>query len=193
MMRRPGKHLVWLVALPLLAGLFACAPKGTPVDPVNRNPEPAPPPATAAQLPAFFLRAVDLRVHPATRYVQERGELRLEARIELLDAFNEPIKDVGVLSIELRTLNEDGQLVVGDQDRRDYQWNFDITTREAQQGYWDPIARSYILPLKLDARDADLPTRRTVLLVTFQPAWPGSDTVPRNEARPQPVEIPRDW
>jgi len=174
------------------AGLSACAPKGTPVDPVNRKPEP-PRLATAAQMPAFFLRAVDLRVHPATRYVREAGELRLEARVELLDQFNEPIKDVGVLSIELRMLNEEGQLVVGDQERRDYRWTFDISSREAQQGYWDPIARSYILPLKLDERDADLPGQRTVLLVTFQPAWPGSDTVPRNEARRRPVEVRRAW
>lgn len=191
------RRVFMILVLLLGTGLSACAPKGTPVDPGTRNP--APPEKVpgveggADALPGFFLRAVDLRVHPATRYVREAGELRLEARIELLDEFNEPIKDVGVLSIELRTLNEDGQLVVGEPDRQDYRWNFDISTRQAQAGYWDPIARSYILPLKLDERDADLPGKRTVLLVTFQPAWPGSDTVPRNQARRRPVEIRRNW
>ncbi|MEM1353386.1 MAG: hypothetical protein AAGH88_00735 [Planctomycetota bacterium] len=176
----------------LAAGLAGCEPKGTQVNPVNRNPDP-PASVDAAHLPAFFPHAVDLRVHPATRYVQEAGELRLEARIELLDQFNEPIKDVGVFAIELKTLNEEGLLVVGEGDRRDYQWNFEISTRQAQADYWDPIARSYILPLQLDERDTDLPGRRTVLLVTFQPAWPGSDVVPRNEARRRPVEIRRRW
>lgn len=175
----------------LLAG---CAPKGTPVNADDRTPMPAPtPPRRGAQLPDFYLHAVDLRVHPATRYVREAGELRLETRVELLDQFNEPIKDVGELVVELRTLDDDGRLVVEGADRRDHRWSFDISTREAQLSYWDPIARAYILPLKIDGRDDDLPGKRTVLLVTFQPAWPGADVVPRSEERRKPVEIRRVW
>jgi hypothetical protein len=136
---------------------------------------------------------VDVRVHPATRYVREAGELRLETRVELLDQFGEPIKDVGTIVVELRTLDEEGRLIVSGPDRRDYRWTFDISTRDAQLNYWDPIARSYILPLKIDERDQELPEQRTVLLVTFEPAWPGADVVPSNEDRRRPVEIRRDW
>ena len=124
--------------------------------------------------------------------MKERKELRLEARVELLDEFNEPTKDVGTLVIELRLLDGNGKLILDDAGRqRGFRWSFDLTTKENQQKLWDPIARAYVLPLKIGEGDTDLPNFRTVLVATFQPAWPDKPTLPKGER--QPVEIRTDW
>eukprot|EP00752_Nemacystus_decipiens_P014095 g12531.t1 len=142
--------------------------------------------------PKWFPSAADVRVHPASRYVKERDELRLEARIELLDEFNEPIKDVGTLVVELRLLDRQGKLILDENGRqRGFRWSFDLTRKEQQQLLWDPIARAYVLPLKIGDSDTDLPQFRTVLVTTFQPAWPNKPMLPEGER--QPVEIRTDW
>lgn len=181
------------LTLTALIGLFliACAPKGQRVDPDTRRVD-----EHAAgqdkQWPKWFPLAADVRVHPASRYVKERGELRLEVRIELLDEFKEPTKDVGTLVVELRLIDANGKLILDESGRqRGFRWSFDLTTKEQQQKHWDPIARAYVLPLKIGGRDTDLPQFRTVLATTFQPAWPGKPTLPKGER--QPVEIRTDW
>lgn len=152
-------------------------------------------PATGAEeggIPKWFPHAVDVRVHPASRYVIEREALRLEARIELLDQFNEPIKDVGRLVVELRLLDANGRIIEDAQGRqRGFRWAFDLTTEQSQRELWDPIARAYVLPLKIS--DEDVPEFRTVLSVTFEPAWPGMPTLPRGDRARKPVEIRTDW
>lgn len=179
------------LAIAMLLCLSACAPKGAAVDDDRRVDEQA-----AAeqdkQIPKWFPCASDVRVHPASRYVKERDELRLEARVELLDQFNEPIKDVGKLVVELRALDRNGQLVFDDAgQQRGFRWSFDLTTKESQGELWDPIARAYVLPLKIGPADTDLPRFRTVLTATFEPAWPNKPMLPEGER--QPVEIRTDW
>ena len=170
---------------------LGCASKGGRVDPDTRQIDPLPADADG-KLPAWFPHAVDVRVHPASRYVRERGDLRLEARIELLDQFNEPIKDVGRFVVELRLLDKAGKMILDEQGRqRGFRWAFDLTTPEAQQDLWDPIARAYLLPLKIGEADADFPDYRTVLSVVFEPAWPGVPTLPTGERKA--VEIRTDW
>ena len=177
--------------LALLAILVACEPKGKPVNPEDRRID-----QQAAeqkeQWPEWFPCAADVRVHPASRYVKEREALRLEARIELLDEFNEPIKDIGKLVVELRLLDRNGELILDEDGRqRGFRWSFDLTTKEEQQKHWDPIARAYVLPLKIGPADTDLPEFRTVLFATFEPAWPDKPMLPQGER--QPVEIRTDW
>lgn len=182
----------WLV-LALLAALMGCGPKGRDVDPDTRKVIPGSGEAND-QWPGWFPHAVDVRVHPASRYVKERASLRLEARIELLDQFNEPIKDVGQMVVELRLLDANGRIILDEQGRqRGFRWTFDLTSPEKQKECWDPIARAYILPLKIDEADADFPNFRTVLRVTFDSAWPGMPTLPKGEKARQPVEIRTDW
>jgi hypothetical protein len=175
----------------LLCGLVGCAPKGSAVNPEDRRVDDE---ATAQQdvWPTWFIRAEDVRVHPASRYVKERDALRLEARVELLDAFNEPVKDVGVLIVELRLIDRNGQIILdADGRQRGFRWSFDLTTQAQQEKHWDPIARAYVLPLKIGPNDIDLPQYRTVLDATFQPAWPNQPMLPEGER--QPVEIRTDW
>lgn len=170
--------------------LVGCGSKGSVVDADRRVDQDAT--EQDKQWPKWFPSAVDVRVHPASRYVKERGELRLEARIELLDEFKEPIKDVGVLVVELRLLDRNGKLVFDEAGRqRGFRWSFDLAAKENQQKLWDPIARAYVLPLKIGDGDTDLPQLRTVLVTTFQPAWPGKPALPEGER--QPVEIRTDW
>lgn len=175
-------------------GLFVgCSPKGTPVDPETRVPVEAGSEDSKAW-PKWFPHAVDVRVHPASRYVKERDDLRLEARIELLDQFNEPTKDVGKLTVELRLLGDNGRILRDEQGRqRGFRWEFDLTTKKKQDEHWDPIARAYVLQLQINKEDLDLPKYRTVLRVTFEPAWPGLPTLPQGERAQQPVEIRTDW
>jgi len=180
-----------VLLLPVLV-FTACAPKGVPVNPDTRQAQPED--AEKQDWPRWFPHAVDVRVHPASRYVKEREDLRLEARIELLDQFNEPIKDVGYLMVELRLLDADGRIVMDAQGRqRGFRWAFDLTTQEHQLEFWDPIARAYMLPLKIGPQDADLPKYRSVLLVTFDPTWPDLPTLPTGERARQPVEIRTVW
>ncbi len=176
-----------------------CAPKGTPVDPDTRAARPGDD-NNASALPRWYPHAVDLRVHPASRYVLEdkfrEGEkdLLLEARIELLDEFNEPVKDTGRFVIELRLLNDNGRIVLDAEGRqRGFRWAFDLTSAEAQRDHWDPIARAYVFSLKIDPEEKDLTEFRTVLRVTFDPAWPDMPTLPTGEKARQPVEIRTDW
>lgn len=174
----------------LIVSLAGCGSKGSVVDPDRRVDQDAA--DQDKQWPTWFPCATDVRVHPASRYVKEREELRLEARVELLDEFNEPTKDVGTLVVELRLLDRNGKLILDDAGRqRGFRWSFDLTTKENQKKLWDPIARAYVLPLKIGESDKDLPEFRTVLVATFQPAWPDKPRLPKGER--QPVEIRTDW
>lgn len=177
------------------AWLFGCAPKGSAMDPATRTPVQGTPGGTPARdrLPGWFPRAVDLRVHPATRYVQEEDELILEARIELLDQSGEPIKDVGLFVCEVGQVDSNGEIVMVGGRQRVLHFELDVTTAEHHAEYWDPVARAYVLPLKVDEADADLPTGVTRLWVTFRPAWPGSAELPPSTESRGPVDIRVDW
>lgn len=181
---------VWLGLAGLMTG---CEPKGTPVDGQTRLPREGAE-GEAEAWPGWFPRAVDVRVHPASRYVKEGEALRLEARVELLDQFNEPIKDVGKLAVELRVVGEGGRIVRDAQGRqRGFRWDFDLTTRAKQEAHWDAIARAYVFQLQIDPQDADVTEYRTLLRATFDPSWPGRPTIPTGDREQQAVEIRTDW
>jgi len=174
--------------------LMSCAPKGTHVDPGSRQSVPPPTENTqAAGTPNWFPHAVDLRLHPATRFTQEEGTLRLKARVELLDQMDEPIKDVGRFVCELAQVDEDGNTVVTSGGRRRVlHWEFDVKTLQEHETYWDPVARAYLLPLNIPEEDHDLPHTHTQLLVTFRPAWPGADVLPTGQRGREPIDIRGD-
>ena len=186
-----------------LINIGCAAPKGSEVDPDTRR-------ASASQgtdsvkMPTWFPHAVELRVHPASRYVWEdldkdngQKELVLEVRVELIDQFGEPIKDVGRFAVDLRLVDENDQMIrdtKGDPIGYDFSFEeFDVRTEASQRERWDPIARAYILPLKIDPRDADFAKQRTVLWVRFEPAWPGMPLLPTGENARKPVKIRQDW
>lgn len=187
----PAKISWFSLVVAILVCVVGCAPKGAEVNPDDRRIDQGAA-AHDQQWPTWFPCAVDVRVHPASRYVKERDEFRLEARIELLDEFNEPTKDVGKLTVEIRVLDRNGQLVFDDAGRqRGFRWSFDLTKKEKQAELWDPIARAYVLPLKIGTADADLPQFRVILTATFEPAWPDKPMLPKGER--EPVEIRTDW
>lgn len=184
----PASLLVFIVFISL-----GCTPKGSPVVEGSRTLQPREAHADM-DWPAWHPHAVDVRTHPASRYVKKDDQLQLEARVELLDQFNEPTKDVGQLKIELRLLDANGQVVRDDQGRqRGFWWDYDLRTPEQQQLHWDPIARAYIFGLKISPEEKDLLEYRTVLRVTFDPAWPGKPTLPTGERSRKPLEIRAEW
>jgi hypothetical protein len=194
-MRSLWRDIPAVVLLAAFVATAGCAPKGSAMNPGTRTPvQGTPGPAAErARLPEWFPRAVDLRVHPATRYVQERDELILEARIELLDQAGEPIKDIGRFVCELGQVDSNGEVVLVEGRQRVLHFELDVTTAEQHAEYWDPVARAYVLPLKVGLADADLPTGLTRLWVTFRPAWPGSAELPPSTGSRGPVDIRVDW
>ncbi|MFI4860977.1 MAG: hypothetical protein ACIAXF_09885 [Phycisphaerales bacterium JB063] len=190
------QYVMRIVVAGVLLGVacVGCAPKGEAIDPNTRLPRPGAGdgPGRAA-LPAWFPRAVDVRVHPATRYVVDHDELILEARVELLDQSGEPIKDVGRFVCELGAVGEDGAVAVVEGRPRVIHFELDVLSAEDHAEYWDPIARSYVLPLRVGEVDADMAGGVSRLWVTFEPAWPGAGVVPDGESDRGPVDVRVDW
>jgi len=174
--------------------MAGCVPKGSSVNPGTRTPITSGSPSDGTNAgPAWFPRAVDLRVHPATRYIEDHGELLLEARVELLDQQGEPIKDVGRFICELGEVDGNGNIVTVGGRQRVLHFELDVLTPEQHAEYWDPVARAYIVPMQVGPADRDFTTGLTRLWVTFRPAWPGADQVPASTADRVPVEIRVDW
>ena len=182
----------------LSLGLTACAPKGSPVVDGSRELE-AQDPQKEKDWPAWYPHATDIRVHPASRYIkvkdkEQKDQLQLEARIELLDQFNEPIKDVGLMKIELRMLDANGRIVQDDKGRqRGFRWERELLTAKDQSDYWDPIARAYRFGLIIKPFEQNLLEYQTVLRVTFEPAWPDQPKLPRGDSAQRPLNIRSVW
>ena len=189
---RNGKWVVVVLLLALCLVGVACAPKGGVIDAQSRTPVGRGDDGVAA-MPVWFPRAVDVRVHPATRYVVDRGELILEARIELLDQAGEPIKGVGQFICEIGAVDAAGEIETVNGRLRLIHFDLDVMTPEEHAEYWDPVARAYVLPLKVGAADADLAGGLTRMWVSFRPAWPGSSVIPEGEGRRDSVDVRVDW
>ncbi|XAL97953.1 hypothetical protein OT109_10110 [Phycisphaeraceae bacterium D3-23] len=190
---RDAVRAVMMSGLLLVAGA-ACAPKGGPIDPDTRTPRTGPGDVPRRMaMPDWFPRAVNVRVHPATRYVVDHDELILEARIELLDQSDEPIKDVGRFICELASVDDNGEVEVVNGRPRLIHFELDVLTAEDHAEYWDPIARAYVLPLEVGPTDIEMAGGLSRLWVTFEPAWPGAGVVPSGEADRGPVDVRVDW
>lgn len=134
-----------------------------PIGCETKGPDRRPPSGGDRSSDGWRPEAVALRIYPATRFVRERDTSMLEARVELFDAMGDSVKDSGRLRFELFDRGtgpgvEAGPLL--------YSWDIDVLTLEAQQQYYDPITRAYLLRLRLDSAEV---TRQEVLLrVTLQ-------------------------
>ena len=147
--------------LAILCGIsaIACAPgcvmKG----------EPAPPPSTAANanLAAWQIMPVQMRVLPSTRFVQLDKQILLESRVEFQDELQDTIKAAGTFQFEVFAVNRQGQLI---ESQKLFSWKLDVLTREANKEFYDPVTRAYLFRLEVD----QLPTlQRVALRVTFVP------------------------
>lgn len=122
--------------------------------------------SVAALQGTWDIRPARMRVYPTTRFVREASQGLLEARIELLDELDDPVKGVGEFHIELLSLNARGE--TGD---RLYLWTVPMHTQAQNKEYWDAVSRTYLFRLKID--DAGMATDRMGLRVRFNPAVRG--------------------
>lgn len=90
-----------------------------------------------------------MRIYPATRFVQDQGQLVLEARIELLDAMGDSIKGAGRFHFELIGPPHLGRSV---SDRKLYSWDVPLLSLEDQQRAYDRVTRTYLFRLKMDQK-----------------------------------------
>jgi len=139
----------WTLFILLLMSLGGCTSKGQ---------QPAGDGAPLAG--AWQPQPVAMRVYPATRFMQRRGQPLLEARVELFDAMNDSIKGSGTFRFELY----DGQ-GASDEPQRLYTWDVEVLSFSAHQQHYDPITRTYVFPLRLD--DLAVAQRKTLLRVVL--------------------------
>jgi len=110
-------------------------------------------------------RAVALRIYPSTRFVEERGDKLLEARIELFDEMGDSVKAAGRVHFELHPVGEEGSAAIGE---RLYAWDIDLLTLDDHREYYDPIIRGYVFRLKIGNFDpARHSTRLTAVFTTI--------------------------
>jgi len=126
---------------------------------------------------------VRIRVYPSSRFTTEQVSqtVVLEARIELLDDMDDPIKGVGQFHFELLGKPGRGRTAL---DRRLYSWDVAVFTLEQQTRRYDKVTRTYLFRLKGD--EPFLPSKDTTLKAVFVPptgrtledqiAFPGTST-----------------
>jgi hypothetical protein len=121
--------LLSLVALVLFAG---CQP---------------PKPALAGAGMDMFT-PVKMRLHPLSRIVPPTNgaEPVVEARIELMDQFDDICKGAGVVHCELFVYDT---LRTDHHGERIGAWNFDLSKPAANKQHWDGITRTYLLKLSM--------------------------------------------
>ena len=93
-------------------------------------------------------KAVDMRLQPSTRYLDEIGHTIIDVRVELIDEMDDPIKESGEYRFELSTMPRSTEVAAG---RLLYAWSLiPVVTIEQHQLHYDPIARAYRFKLELD-------------------------------------------
>lgn len=148
--RRPSRVVTALLVCGLVSlNLAACSTS-------ERAPNQPPPPGEAWQA-----RPVSIRVYPSTRFSEERGDVLLEANIELLDEMGDPVKGAGEFRLEL--YEAEGRA----RGRQLYLWRIPVYTIEEQRRFYDGITRSYLLRLRLDA--PEVARQPAVLRASFAP------------------------
>lgn len=147
----------WVMAVATgLLPLTGCQWKG--------GPRPAAAGAATRPAEAWSPRPVAMRVYPSSRFVQDRGQTVLEARVELLDAMNDSVKASGQFQLELLTDPRRG----AESPRRLYAWTVPVLSLAEQRRHYDSVTRAYLFRLSLD--DLAIPRRDTLLRVMFTPA-----------------------
>ena len=136
------------------AWLQACAPRGAPGDP---------PAGTRAGLHPF--PAASVEVHPLTRVTRESdGRVRIDAHVELFDAFGQATRDVGLLRFELY---RGGGSAEDTSERQQAVWEVDLREPAASARQFDRVTRTYVAPL-LDAPEWLGTAGRATLQVVFE-------------------------
>ena len=120
-----------------------------------------------------------VRVSPTFSRVTED---RLEADIELLDQFQDSVKGGGVLTLRLFDYNPRAPLVQGREIGGPA--TFDLGTVDAQERYWQPVSRTYLLGVGRDGTSAD---RAYLLVVSY-----AARTRPATQPGDADVESGRD-
>jgi hypothetical protein len=115
-----------------------------------------------------------MRVYPSTRLVHEANQTVLEARIEFVDDVGDPLKAVGDLRLELFRISRPGE---PPPTKPLYTWNASILTQAENQTLYDPVTRSYLLRLNLDAGAPTSPAGLR-LHVLYMPPGSAAATAP---------------
>lgn len=103
-----------------------------------------------------------MRIYPGARFVQEQGRALLELRVELSDAMGDSVKASGLYRFEMLE-SATGQAL----GARDTVWELPIQALEAHEAHYDPVTRTYVFRLALDA--AEPPGSTRLVRVTFMP------------------------
>lgn len=105
-------------------------------------------PAHNAQVPAGGVRTpfapASIRVHPLTHFDRDAdGRAVLVAHVELLDAWNDTVKGVGALELQLyRPLGASGAVA-----SQELAWRLDLNDAETNATLYDPATRTYRIQL----------------------------------------------
>lgn len=136
------------------AVLQACAPRGASGDA-----------AIAARSGVNPFPAASVEVHPLTRVTRESdGRVRIDAHVELFDAFGQATRDVGILRFELY---RGGGSAEDASERQQAVWEVDLREAGASARQFDRVTRTYVAPL-LDAPEWLGAAARATLLVVFE-------------------------
>ncbi|MBL0921570.1 MAG: hypothetical protein IBJ10_05510 [Phycisphaerales bacterium] len=112
--------------------------------------------------------AARIEVHPLTRLVRDPaspGIIQIEAHVEMFDRWGHGAKDVGVLRFELyRAGRPDAGAEA--EPRQQLVWTLDLTDPRQSSARFDPITRTYVVPLD-EAPDWSLEGAPPTLLVQF--------------------------
>jgi len=170
MTRSLPDRCVRLVLPALLAGLLfgGCQRKPNVIEPYIQGPEQA---KGKVPTPVDLLLPQKIRIHPFTsmRTFEESNVRGVEARIETLDAFGDPVKAFGEFRFELwsyRANNPEhkGKLLNN--------WTVSTNDARANQMHWDHVTRAYLFKLELTKlpepeENEKLETKRYVLVAVF--------------------------
>lgn len=118
--------------------------------------------------------AVRIELHPLTRLVRDPddpGVIQIEAHVEMVDRWGHDTKDVGVIRFELyrAAIPEAGAPPLPATDtepRQELVWTLDLTDPDAASARYDPVTRTFVVPLD-EAPDWSAEGARPTLLVRF--------------------------
>ncbi len=145
------------IALACVA-LTGCRFKG------DADPFPSTTPNAGALEQGWTPQPLSVRVYPTTRFLREAGATLLDARVELRDEMNDPVKASGSYRFELFIVAGPGGLATG---RAVYIWDRSIRSIEDQRLHYDGITSTY--GFRLGVSDPRSAQQSTKLVVTFTP------------------------